>query len=441
MNNFLVHTDETRKEMLDFIGVDTIDDLFKAIPQQVKTTQELKLDNPINEIEALRKLKKIAAKNEINYANFLGGGTYNRFIPACVGEITRRFEFITAYTPYQPEISQGTLQAIYEYQSMICNLTGMDVANASVYDGATACAEAIFMASRITGKDKILVAETINKTTLEVINTYCQANEIKIDFIPSENYLLELNGLEESLKNEYACVLIQSPNYNGSVEDLASISDLLACTKTLFVVYTDISSLAVLNPPSDHNADIVVGDIQSLGIPMSFGGPYCGFIACKDAYKRQLAGRIVGMTLDKNGERAFTLTLQTREQHIRREKATSNICSNQALIALAATVYLTVMGHKGLKQVISQSIKNAHELATGLNLIDKIKIVNKNYLYEFVIFLNEITAEEFLSKMKSKGILAGIQIDDDKILVCATEMNTNDEIQQYIESAQEILKV
>ena len=427
MKNFLVHNDEIREEMLKSISVKSIEDLFKKIPQEARV-KEINLPEALSEMQIQKRVKSIAKKNNVDLINFLGAGVYNHFIPACVEQIAQRFEFLTAYTPYQPEISQGTLQIMYEFQSMICNLTGMDVANASVYDGASACAEAISMASRITKRNKVLVSDSINPEYKEVIKTYTNANGIQVDWISSDDFKTDLiSAVNEIQSAQYACVLIQNPNFYGSIEDI-QLKEVLITAKTLLVICVDISSLSVLNVPSEYGADIVVGDIQPLGIPMSFGGPHGGFIACQEKFMRQLPGRIAGKTLDADGKQAFTLTIQTREQHIKREKATSNICSNQALVALCATLYLTLVGEKGFKQAGFLSAKNAHKLSKMLN--DKgIKILNKDFYNEFVI---EVTnSDEFLSELKSRNIIGGLKLDEKRILVATTEMNSEEDLILY----------
>lgn len=410
MKNFLVHNDEVKKEMLSSIGVATIEDLFKQIPEKARMGN-LNLPDAISEMEAQKAVKALAKKNNTDYISFAGGGTYNKFIPACISQVANRFEFLTAYTPYQPEISQGTLQVMYEFQTMICRLTGMDISNATMYDGATACAESILMAVRISKKNKVLVSKKLNPEYIDVIKTYTWANDI------------ELNLFDEIPENveEYACVLVQNPDYYGELHDYKK-------PNTLFIVYVDVSSLSIIEPP--HDADIVVGDVQTLGIPMSFGGPHAGFLACKEQYMRQMPGRLAGRTIDADGNPAYCLTIQTREQHIKREKATSNICSNQALIGLCATLYLTVMGENGFRQAGFLSSKNAHKLADGLKS-KRINVLNTNFYNEFVIEVGN--ADKFLKKLKSKGIIGGVKVDDKKVLVCATEMNTEEEIEKYLE--------
>ena len=408
MKNFIAHTDKIRNEMLNTISCRTVDDLFKQIPVLFKNFD---MANPLSEMEAQKKIKAIAKKNKTDFANFLGGGVYNKFIPACVGYIAQRFEFLTAYTPYQPEISQGTLQIIYEYQTMISKLTGMDIANASMYDGGSACAEAILMSHRIArGKKNIaLVSNKLNPEYKEVIKTYCWAEGIEIEWVDNE----------PSVSENHCCIIVQNPNYYGEISEIKKYD-------TTLIVVANLSALSLIEPPRE--ADIVVGDIQPLGISMSFGGPHAGFMACKEAYMRQMPGRLVGKTLDVDGKDAYTLTIQTREQHIKREKATSNICSNQSLIALSATLYLSLLGEKGFKQTGLISTHLAHLLSE--KLAEKgIKTINKNFFNEFVIEVEN--AESLLKKLKDKNILGGIKLDEKHILVCTTEMNTEDEITEY----------
>lgn len=411
MKNFLVHNDEVKKEMLESIGVATIEDLFKQIPQKARM-EKLDLPEALSEMETQKKVKSLAKKNNTDYISFLGAGTYNKFIPACIAQVANRFEFLTAYTPYQPEISQGTLQVMYEFQTMICRLTGMDISNATMYDAASACAESILMAVRISKKNKVLVSNKLNPEYIDVIKTYCWSNDIELvmfDEVPAQTA-------------DFACVLVQNPDYYGEIKEIKSVD-------TLLIVCVDASSLSILEPPKE--ADIVVGDIQTLGIPMSFGGPHAGFIACREKFMRQIPGRLAGRTVDADGKPAYCLTIQTREQHIKREKATSNICSNQALMGLCATLYLTVMGETGFRQAGYLSAKNAHELSQKLAQ-KGIKTLNKEFYNEFVIEVSD--ADKFLSNLKSKGIIGGLKLDGTKILVAATEMNTKDEIESYIKA-------
>ena len=410
MKNFLVHSDKVKKEMLNIINTDSIEDLFKQIPQKARMGK-LGFEKPLSEMEVQKKIKSLAKKNNTDFVTFLGAGTYNKFIPACISQVANRFEFLTAYTPYQPEISQGTLQVMYEFQTMICRLTGMNISNATIYDAASACAEAILMAIRISKKDKVLVSKNLNPEYIDTVKTYCWANKIE----------LELFDEVPSNTNDYACILIQNPDFYGEIKKIAKANE------TLLIVCTDISSLVILEPPSQ--ADIVVGDVQTLGIPMSFGGPHAGFIACKEKFMRQIPGRLAGRTVDADGNPAYCLTIQTREQHIKREKATSNICSNQALIGLCATLYLSVMGEKGLRQASYLSTKNAHLLSK--KLADKgIKTLNSQFYNEFVIQVDN--ADKVLENLKKHNIIGGLKLDNNKILVSTTEMITEEDIENYI---------
>lgn len=413
MKNFLVHNEETTQQMCKEIGISSIEDLFSQIPQSTRMA-ELKLPEGLSEMETQKVVKSLANSNKTDYAVFAGGGIYNKFVPACIGQIASRFEFNTAYTPYQPEISQGTLQVMYEFQTMICRLTGMDVANATVYDGGTACAEAILMACRIAKKYKVCVLNSLNPEYKKIIETYTYSQDIEIDWVDEI----------PSATADYACVLVQTPNYFGEIIEPKAVECLL-------VVCSDISTMSILKPPAEYGADIVVGDIQTLGIPMNFGGPSAGYMACREKYMRQLPGRLAGRTVDKDGKQAFCLTIQTREQHIKREKATSNICSNQALIGLCATLYLSVMGEKGFKQASYLSAKNAHSLSEKLSA-KGVKTLNKNFFNEFTIEVEN--TDKFLAKLKENKIIGGIKIDEKRILVATTEMNSEEEIEKYVSS-------
>ena len=409
MKNFIAHTDDIRQEMLEAVSCASYDDLFKQIPVKFRDSH---MENPLSEMAAQKEVKALARKNKTEFANFMGGGVYNKFIPACVNYVAQRFEFLTAYTPYQPEITQGTLQIIYEYQTMISRLTGMDIANASMYDGASACAEAVLMSHRIARgkKNKALISNNLNPEYKEVIKTYCWAQDIELEWF---------DKIPESYE-DYCCVLIQNPDYYGEISEIKKLN-------TTLIVCANLSSLSILEPPKE--ADIVVGDIQPLGISMEFGGPHAGYMACKEAYMRQMPGRLVGRTLDADGKQAFTLTIQTREQHIKREKATSNICSNQSLVALSATLYLSLLGEKGFRETGVISANLAHALSKML-AGRGIKTLTKNFFNEFVIEVDN--ADKFLLSLKEAGILGGIKLDEKKILVCATEMNTEEEILDYI---------
>ena len=412
MRNFLVHTDEVKSDMLKSIGLNMIEDLFAQIPKEARIAK-LDMGNPLSELDVQKEIKSLAKKNKSDFISFKGGGVYNKFVPACVSQVAQRFEFLTAYTPYQAEVAQGTLQVMYEFQTMISRLTGMDISNATVYDGATACAEALLMAVRISKKTKALVHKNLNPEYLRVVKTYAWAADIQI---------VTFDDLPQNV-GEYACVMVQTPDYYGEIIDIKPLTD------TLLVVCTDLSTLSILKPPSEYGADIVVGDIQALGLPMSFGGPHAGVLACRAKFMRQMPGRLAGRTVDKDGNQAFTLTIQTREQHIKREKATSNICSNQALMALWATVYLSVMGEKGFRQAGYLSSLRAHRLAQEFAK-KGIKVLNTNFFNEFTIEVSG--ADEFLKNLEAAGIDGGLKIDDNHILVAVTEMISNEDIMLYI---------
>lgn len=414
MNNFTALNEETRKEMLESISKSNINELFEEIPQKARM-QSLDLPEALNEMQAQRAVKSFAKENNSDYIYFVGAGTYNKFIPAAVSQVAQRFEFLTAYTPYQPEIAQGTLQVMYEFQSLICRLTGMPISNASMYDGASAAAEAVIMAKRVTKKNKVLISDTVNPMYYKVVQTYAWANEIELEMF---------DKMPENV-SDYAGVVIQNPNFYGEIKEIVKPEG------ALLIVITDVSSLALLTPPQEYGADIVVGDIQTLGIPMSFGGPHAGFMSCTEKLMRQLPGRLAGKTVDVEGNTAYTLTIQTREQHIKREKATSNICSNQALIALCSTLYLSLLGEKGFKQASYLSSKNAHDLAKKLEQ-KGYKVLSKDFYNEFLLEVEHV--DTFLDKLKEQNIIGGYKIDEKTLLVCATEMNSSEDIELYVKT-------
>lgn len=414
MNNFTALNEETRKEMLESISKSNINELFEEIPQKARM-QSLDLPEALNEMQVQRAVKSFAKENNSDYIYFVGAGTYNKFIPAAVSQVAQRFEFLTAYTPYQPEIAQGTLQVMYEFQSLICRLTGMPISNASMYDGASAAAEAVIMAKRVTKKNKVLISDTVNPMYYKVIQTYAWANEIELEMF---------DKMPENV-SDYAGVVIQNPNFYGEIKEIVKPEG------ALLIVITDVSSFALLTPPQEYGADIVVGDIQTLGIPMSFGGPHAGFMSCTEKLMRQLPGRLAGKTVDVDGNTAYTLTIQTREQHIKREKATSNICSNQALIALCSTLYLSLLGEKGFKQASYLSSKNAHDLAKKLEQ-KGYKVLSKDFYNEFLLEVEHV--DTFLDKLKEQNIIGGYKIDEKTLLVCATEMNSSEDIELYVKT-------
>lgn len=447
---YLPHTSEDRAEMLDFLKVKSTDDLMKSIPKELRDF-ELKLPPGKSEIEVVEDFLKLSAKNiSLNkQISFCGGGVYHRFIPSVVGEIISKGDFYTAYTPYQPEASQGTLQAIYEFQTLICNLTGMDAANASVYDGATAVIEAALMACRVTRRKKILIARSINPEAMEVCKTYAWGANLNVEFVNFIDGKVDLNNLKMLISDQVACFIISYPNFAGCIEPVAEIANLVHKSGALLISSADLISLSVLRSPRDLGIDITVGDGQSLGNYPNYGGPHVGFISCLKEFIRQLPGRIVGLTKDVEGNRAFTLTLQTREQHIRREHATSNICTNQSLNALAVLVYLTYMGPYGLRGIAEISLNRAHYLASELKKITfksgkKCNLAfNTPFFSEFVLEI-PISTSEFISKLLDKNILPGLDLNGidgyktNQILITVTEMNSMDQINYFINGVKEL---
>lgn len=444
--NYNPHTAESRQEMLEAIEVKSQEDLFNQIPASLRDTS-LSIPEGLSELELQKKLLELARKNlwQGEYLNFMGAGCYNRYVPAVIDHIISRAEFLTAYTPYQPEISQGTLQAIYEYQSMMCTLTGMDVSNASMYDGATAAAEAILMACRITKKSKAIISKTINPEYQYVISTYASKNNTEIIFINNNLGETDLNQLKEVVDDNTACVLIEMPNFLGNIENYEEIEKLTHEAKALFIVAMDPISVGLLKPPGSYGADIVIGDGQQLGSYVFFGGPSFGFMACKQNYLRNLPGRIVGATVDNKGNKAYTLTLQTREQHIRRDKATSNICSNHSLNAIAASIYLSVVGPQGLKEIATLSFQRAHYLADKLSQIQGFQVAYETFLNEFVLLLpKHIDVTDFINEMEQKRILPGVKISQfytelpNALLVSVTENNPQTDLFLYATMANDV---
>lgn len=409
-------TCEQREAMLRAVGVSQVDDLFAVIPTDVRLTDSLDIPDGLTEIELDAHLRMLASVNEPATAlvSFLGAGTYDHFIPSVVDHVISKPEFFTAYTPYQPEVSQGTLQAIYEYQSMICALTGMDVANASMYDGATAFVEAALMAARVTKRHKVLCSPTVHPEWQNTLATYAEAGTLELaDFPTVEAGLTNLAHVEMILASgEVGAILVQSPNFFGGLEDLARLADLAHSAGALLVVASNPILLGIMEPPSSFGADIVVGEGQPLGNAMSYGGPGLGFFSCRDTHVRQMPGRVVGATTDVDGNRAFVLTLSTREQHIRREKATSNICSNHALNALAATVYLAAVGQSGLAGIAASCVAKAHYLRDELLATGKFTAPWEGpFGYEFSLAY-EGDVLDLHEAMLERGFLAGVSVAD-----------------------------
>jgi len=438
---YLPHTRDDREQMLKSIGVRSFEDLLSHIPADVRL-KELKIAAGLSELELSEFVRNIAAKNLScsQQSSFLGAGAYRRFVPAAVNSIVSRAEFATAYTPYQPEVSQGTLQAIYEFQTAICLLSGMEVANASVYDGPNACAEAALMSSRLTNRKKIVLLDSLNPEYALVSKTYVETCGLETVTVSPKAATVQPDELN---LQEAACLIVQYPNYYGCLEDLDKLAELAHEAGALLVVAADPINLGMLEAPGNFGADIVVGDAQQCGNGLSFGGPSAGFMATRNQYVRQLPGRLCGMTVDSRGQRAFTLTLQTREQHIRRARATSNICTNQSLNALTMLVYLTLMGPKGLLQLSEISLLRAHKLQELLCAIPGIKLKFASpFVNEFLLEL-DFPVDKFVAELKAKGILAGVALGTfnkkfaNCLLVACTEMNSLAEIENYARAAQD----
>lgn len=406
-------------------------------PKDIIIKGKLDITEGLSELEVKNKMTNIASKNVVFKSVFRGCGAYNHYIPSIVNHVTSKEEFVTAYTPYQAEISQGVLQSIFEYQTMICELTGMDVSNASVYDGMTAAAEAALMCLQ-RRKRKILISETVNPQAIQTIKTYCQGLDTEIILIPSKNGKTDIAELENLMDKEVSSVLVQQPNYYGQIEDCETIGNLAKQYKGKYIISCNPISLALYKTPREYDADIAVGEGQPLGIPLSFGGPYLGFMATTDKNKRKLPGRIVGKTTDPDGKRAFVLTLQAREQHIRREKASSNICSNQALCAMKASVYLSSMGEAGLESVASLSMSKAHYLAERLCELPGFDLLYKGEFFNEFVTRSDANAFKMMEDLEKHGILGGYPINDKDIIWCATEMNCKDNMDHLIKVLKEI---
>ncbi len=410
--------------MLDAIGLHTAEELVSYLPPDVRFNRDLAIPDGKSEFEIVDYFKSLAAKTESNLPSFLGAGVYHHYRPVLVDTIVSRGEFLTSYTPYQAEISQGTLTTIFEFQTMVCQLTGMEVANASMYDGSSAVPEAAMMAVRITKRDKILVARTVHPEYREVLATYTKYQGIPVQELSySQNGLLDLDQLRQHVDDGVAAVILQSPNFFGLLEQVNVIAPIVrAKGALLIVVFTEAVALGIMEPPRE--ADIVVGELQSFAISPSYGGPYVGIIATREQYMRQIPGRLVGETTDANGNRAFCLTLATREQHIRREKATSNICTNQALLALMATVYMSVFGKEGLRELAEQNLAKAHYLADKLPLV-----FDSPFFNEFVVSTGSKSPGEINAALLQQNIVGGLALGrfypelSNAMLLCATEMN------------------
>jgi glycine dehydrogenase subunit 1 len=438
------HTAQDVREMLASIGVERIDDLFADVPAQLMLSEPVDIPSR-SEWEIFQYFEERAAENRTVAPGqlFLGAGAYQHYIPAAVKNLINRGEFVTSYTPYQAEVSQGTLQAIFEFQSHICAITGLDVANASMYDGATALAEALFMAVRVKKTNRVLVSSLIHPHTLAVIRTFMREINVEVVEAPSKNGSTDWNAVGAS---EFSAVAFQSPNFHGVIEDGNPARAFADSCGALLVASGNPFAMLLAQAPADYRADIAVGEAQPLGIPLQYGGPYCGFFACTKELIRQMPGRIIGRTVDKEGREGFVLTLQTREQHIRREKATSNICTNQGLFALMATMYMTFAGKQGMLQVAETSVARAHALVEGLEAAGATRLhPGAPHFHEAALRL-PIPAAEFLARLRDEhGIVGGYDLGRiapelaDCVLVCATEMNSPANVNAYIAAAQAVL--
>lgn len=433
MAGYIPHTHEDLDKMKKAIGIKDIDELFSPIPQSIRENAHIDIPEGMSEIETYAKLKGIEGKNRVYSKILRGAGAYSHYIPPTVKALASRAEFLTAYTPYQPEISQGILQTIFEYQTMICELTGLDVSNASVYDGATACAEAAVMClSKRRGN--IAVSGAVNPQTAKVLETWGKGLGVEVKTVPLNGKVTDTAKVAEVMGDDCAAFILQSPNYFGAIEDMQAASDAAHGAGGNFIASVNPMSLMLFKSPGECGADIAVGEGQPLGSPLGFGGPYLGFMAASSKMMRKLPGRIVGQTADRNGKRAFVLTLQAREQHIRRDKASSNICSNQAHSALLAAIYMAYMGKQGLYDVAKRCYDNAHYLKAGLEKIDGVKTLDEEFFNEFLT--NGLDGEKLNGILKEKDILGPLETEHG-LLWCATELLSKKEIDGIVEAAKE----
>jgi glycine dehydrogenase subunit 1 len=439
---FLTNSENDIKEMLSVIGVNHFNELISNIPDDVRYKKDLEIPAAISESEVTQLLNSLADRNNRGIS-FMGGGAYDHYIPAIVDSLISRSEFYTAYTPYQPEVSQGTLQSIYEFQSLICELSGMDVTNASMYEGGSALAEAMLLACSHTRKNRILVAGSLNLRYREILRTYINHNDISIDEIPHTGFVINPLDIEKMITNDHAALIVQHPNYFGYLEDVIQMADILKGKQTLFISFYDPISLGLIAPPGEYGADIAVAEGQVLGNHQNFGGPYLGLFSTRAELVRKIPGRIAGSTTDIEGKTGFVLTLQTREQHIRREKATSNICTNSGLLALAATIYLAALGRQGIKEVANLCLQKSHYLATGMQEIDGVQLASPHpFFKEFAVKLPG-KAKSLLQKLTRRKILGGISLEKsgypDHLLVAVTERRTKAELDAYLAGMKELL--
>lgn len=435
MGKYIPYTDQEKQEMLKSLGLSSVEELYADVPAEA-LLEELNIPDGVSELEAAELMSETADQNTVFKSIFRGAGAYNHYIPAIVKSVTSKEEFVTAYTPYQAEISQGVLQSIFEYQTQICELTGMDVSNASVYDGATAAAEAVFMCQE-RKKSGVIMPETVDPQVIEVVKTYCESRSVEVTMIPEKNCAADMDALRAALTEGSACVLIQSPNYYGVIEDAAAVAEAAHAAGAKLIMSCNPVSLGLLRSPGECGADIAVGEGQPLGLPMAFGGPYLGFMACTHDMMRKLPGRIVGQTEDHDGNRCFVLTLQAREQHIRREKASSNVCSNEALCAMTASVYMAAMGPLGMKQLAETCASHAHYAAEQISALEGFSLrTDRPFFHEFLTEC-PVEPEKLCDALKARGILPGLPVKGG-ILWCCTELNNKKQIDALVEAIREV---
>ena len=431
-HKYFPHTEEDIRQMLDVIGVKSLDDLYAEIPEELKLKGELDIPSEMSEIDVRREIGRLAADTK-PLVCFAGAGSYDHYQPSVIPYIAARSEFSTSYTPYQAEISQGTLGYIFEYQTMMAELTGMDISNASMYDGSTATAEAMMMCVHSARKkNTVVISETFVPEVMRVVETYAKFHGISLVKIPAKDGLTDKQAVAARLEaGDVAGVIVPQPNRYGLIEDFSGLADLCHQNKALFVINSIASALGVLKTPGEWGADIACGDAQSLGFPLQFGGPYCGYLCTKKEHVRKMPGRLVGATVDTEGKRCFVLTMQAREQHIRREKATSNICTAQGVMCLYVAIYLSLMGSKGLKEVNAQSYAKAHYLCDALIATGKArKVYDAPYLNEFLLSIDDRDA--FFDKAVKAGILPGVKVGEDKLLIAVTEKRTKEEMDSLV---------
>jgi len=432
------HTPEDKRLITERIGVRNIEELFSGIPKDIRVKGKLNLPGPASELEITAELEKLAASNSRPIC-FAGCGAYDHYLPAIVDTIVSRPEFYTAYTPYQAEVSQGTLQFMYEFQSLVCRLFDMEVANDSMYDCASALAETAHMARDITHRQKILVSAGINPNYLDVVKTYARGLNVPLGTIPLKNGTTDLAVLKQMLDDQVAAIMVQHPNFFGTIEPMNEISRLVHAKNGLLIVSVDPLSLGLLNPPGKYDADIAVGEGQSLGIPLSFGGPYLGLLTTRKRFIRKMPGRLVARTIDSNGKKGYVLALQTREQHIRRERATSNICTNQALCALAATVYLAYLGPRGIRATGEHCLAKSHYLARRISELPGFELKNEQPFFKEFAVRTPVSASSIINAGLKNNILAGVDLGrfspewKNQILVAVTEKRTRTEMDRYID--------